>query len=96
MKAVVVDHYIKDVQEARALVTESPNPRPAAGEVLVEIRVSGINFFDSEHVVGSFPRANDPVVLQLKGKLDTSASSSDEGSNRALSDATAFPICRRT
>jgi hypothetical protein len=47
MKAVVVDHYIKNVREVAHLIKDFPEPVPKEDEALVEIKYCALNFYDS-------------------------------------------------
>ena len=52
MRALVIpEHGPPDV----LTVLERPDPRPAAGEVLVRVRAAGINFADLMARAGTYP-----------------------------------------
>jgi NADPH2:quinone reductase len=53
MRAVVVDRWM---QPSELEVREVPTPRPGAGELVVEVRAAGGNFFDTLIVQGRYQR----------------------------------------
>jgi NADPH2:quinone reductase len=59
MKAVVIDKTIDPTGGPRVLtVQERPTPEPSRGEVLVDVRVAGVNFFDTairRHALAEVP-----------------------------------------
>ncbi|KAM0748429.1 NAD(P)-binding protein [Meredithblackwellia eburnea MCA 4105] len=57
MKAFVMDSYVSSIGELKGhLRNDAPKPKPAAGEVLVNVYSAALNFFD---------------ILQIQGKYQT-------------------------
>ena len=63
MKAIRV-HETGDVSQLR--YEEAPLPEPKAGEVRIKIEAAGLNFIDTYHRMGWYPRPN-PFILGMEG-----------------------------
>jgi NADPH2:quinone reductase len=61
-------------------VEELPTPAPGAGEALVRVETSGVNFFDIRQRTGDFKVAALPIVLGMEGAgvVETLGPDSDE------------------
>jgi NADPH2:quinone reductase len=58
-------------------VEELPTPAPAAGEALVQVAMSGVNFFDIRQRTGDFKVEALPIILGMEGAGEVEAVGAD-------------------